>query len=107
MRCILPGCKWILFSSGLGWWRENYGLYPDLAKMMRDVLAVPTFGCAFQFSISGRMTIWQRNCLSPEIISNSMIYKRALTKIHCPLHAAMNNVDIDILPVEEYEGTIS
>src|SRR5437016_8846949 len=46
--------------SGLGWWRENYRLYPDLAKM--DVLAVPASGCAVecQFSISGRMTIWQR-----------------------------------------------
>ena len=36
-----------------------------------------------------------------------MIYKGALTKTSCPLRAAMNNVDdIDILPVEEYEGTI-
>jgi hypothetical protein len=55
-------------KSSLGWWKENQKLYPDLAYMARDVLAVPASGCAVerQFSISGRMAIWQRNRLSPK-----------------------------------------
>src|SRR5579859_7769872 len=42
--------------SGLGWWGENHRLYPELALMVRDVLAIPASGCAVecQFSISGR-----------------------------------------------------
>ena len=98
-----------MIPSGLGWWRENSRLYPDLGKMVRDVLAVPASGCAVerQFSISGRMTIWQRNRLSPKVISDSMIYKGALAKTRCPLHAKLDNVDdIDILPVDEHEGTV-
>ena len=74
-----------------------------------DVLAVPGSGCAVecQFSISGRMTIWQRNRLSPKIISDSMVYKGALVNIHCPLHGELDNVDdIDILPVDEHVGTV-
>ena len=74
-----------------------------------DVLAVPASGCAVecQFSISGRMTIWQRNRLSPEIISDFMVYKGALANTHCPLHGELDNVDdIDILPVDEYVGTV-
>ena len=95
--------------SGLGWWRENSRLYPDLGKMVRDVLAVPASGCAVerQFSISGRMTIWQRNRLSPKVISDSMIYKGALAKTRCPLRTELDNVDdIDVLPVDEHEGTV-
>src|SRR5579859_5182 len=95
--------------SGLGWWRENYRMYPDLSMMVRDVLAVPASGCAVerQFSISGRLAIWQRNRLSPKVIADSMIYKSALAKTRCPLCAELNNVDdVDVLPVEEKEGTI-
>ena len=77
--------------------------------MVRDVLAVPASGCAVerQFSISGRMTIWQRNRLSPKVISDSMIYKGALAKTRCPLRTELDNVDdIDVLPVDEHEGTV-
>ena len=95
--------------SGLCWWGENHRLYPELALMVRDVLAIPASGCAVerQFSISGRMTIWQRNRLSPKVISDSMIYKGALAKTRCPLRAELKNVDdIDVLPVEEKEGHV-
>ena len=77
--------------------------------MARDVLAVPASGCAVerQFSISGRMTVWQRNRLSPSVISDSMIFKAALAHTRCPLRAEFENVDdIDQLPVDEKEGTI-
>lgn len=94
---------------GLVWWRDNCKLYPDMGKMARDVLAVPASGCAVerQFSISGRMTIWQRNRLSPKIISDSMIYKSALAKTRCPLRSELGIVDdINVLPVDELEGTV-
>jgi hypothetical protein len=87
--------------SGIGWWRDHYRQYPALALMARDVLAVPASGCAVerQFSISGRMTVWQRNRLSPRVISNAMIFKAALTHTRYPLHAELDNVDdIDQLP---------
>jgi len=95
--------------SSLMWWRENHKLYSDLGKMVRDVLPVPASGCAVerQFSVSGRITIWQRNRLSPKVISDSMIYKGALAKTRCPLRDELENVDdIDRLPIDECEGKI-
>ena len=76
--------------------------------MARDVLAVPASGCAVerQFSVSGRMAIWQRNRLSPRIISDSMIYKSTLAKTRRPLREIMEVDDIDIPCVDEVEGTI-
>ena len=83
--------------------------YPDLSMMARDVLPVPSSGCAVerQFSISGRLTIWQRNRLTPKVIADFMIYKSALAKTRCPLRAELNHVDdVDVLPVEDKEGTV-
>jgi hypothetical protein len=95
--------------SGIGWWRDHHRQHPYLALMARDVLAVPASGCAVerQFSISGRMSVWQRNRLSPQVISDAMIYKAALAHTRCPLRVELDNVDdVDQLPVEEKEGTI-
>ena len=45
--------------------------------------------------------------MSPKVISDSMIYKGALAKTCCPLPAKLDNVDdIDVLPVDEHEGTV-
>jgi hypothetical protein len=80
-----------------------------MGRMVRDVLAVPASGCAVerQFSVSGKMTVWQRNRLSPKIISDAMIYNAALAHTRCPLHVELDGVDeIDQLPVREKEGTI-
>jgi hypothetical protein len=77
--------------------------------MVRDVLAVHASGCAVerQFSVSGRMTVWQRNRLSPKVISDAMIYKASLAHTRCPLRAELDNVDdIDQLPVPEKKGII-
>ena len=96
-------------ASGIGWWRDHWLQYRDLALMARDVLAVPASGCAVerQFSISGRMTVWQRNRLSPRVISDAMIFKAALAHTRCPLRAELDNVDdVDQLPVDEKEGSI-
>jgi hypothetical protein len=96
-------------SSCLDWWRQNHRSFPDLAKMARDVLAVPASGCAVerQFSISGRIAIWQRNRLSPRSISDSIIYKGALAKTRTPLNTVPDmEEDNEYLPVPENEGTV-
>jgi hypothetical protein len=80
-----------------------------MGRMVRDVLVVPASGYAVehQFSISGRMTVWQRNRLSPKVISDAMIYKAALTYTRCLLRVELDNLDdIDHLPVPESEGII-
>jgi len=95
--------------SGLGWWKVNHKMYPDLALQVRDNLAVPASGCAVerQFSISGRMAIWQRNRLSPRVISDAMIYKGWLAKTRAPLRMQLETVDdVDILPVDEHPGQV-
>ena len=67
----------INIESALAWWKANWRMYPELAKMARDVLAVPATGCSIerQFSISGRVATWTRIRLATQTISDSMIYK--------------------------------
>ena len=80
-----------------------------MGLIVRDILAVPASGCAVerQFSISGRITIWQRNRLSPRSISDSMIYKGTLAKTRTPLHAVLEiEKDNESLPIADSEGTI-
>src|SRR5579859_3216483 len=36
----------------LGWWGENHRLYPELALMVRDVLAIPASGCEVERQFS-------------------------------------------------------
>ena len=96
-------------ASSLHWWRHNDQQFSDLGRMARDVLPVPASGCAVerQFSISGRITVWQRNRLSSRVISDSMIYKAALSHTRCPLLVELDHIDdVDQLPIEEKDGTI-
>ena len=55
-------------------------MFPDLAKMARDSLAVPASGCSVErmFSVSGRIATWQRSCLRDSTISDLMMYKAAM-----------------------------
>jgi hAT family C-terminal dimerisation region len=66
-------------KSCLGYWRVNHGSFPSLAKMARDVLAVPVSGCSVErlFSVSGRVASWQRARLHDTTISDLMVYKAA------------------------------
>src|SRR5579859_519341 len=70
----------VRITSSLDWWKFNAHLYPDLARMARDVLAVPASGSAVErvFSVSGRIATWQRNRLSGETISRMMMFKSGL-----------------------------
>ena len=67
-------------KSALGWWKTHHHEYPDLAKMVRDTLAVPASGCSVErmFSMSGRIATWQRSRLHDTTISDLMMYKSAL-----------------------------
>lgn len=96
--------------DSLSWWRENQINYPTLAKMARDTLSVPASGCTVErvFSISGRLAIWQRNRLSAETISQTMLYKYAMAKSNNPLYLddSANDGDVEVYPVPEKEGRI-
>jgi len=94
-------------KSSLIWWRDNAAAYSDLAKMARDVLAVPASGCSIQrqFSISGRIAIWQQSRLSPRTISNAIIYKAAVARKGEPL-PDVQVAGADDLSIEERIGTI-
>ena len=65
-------------NNPLEWWSNAQSLYPKLAKMARDVFAVPATGAGVEreFSISGRVITKQRNRLSPTTIRDLMQYKR-------------------------------
>lgn len=54
----------------LGWWKCNESKYPILAKVARDVLAIPvsTVASEFAFSTGGRVVDPHRSSLDPESI---------------------------------------
>ena len=54
----------------LQWWRKNSELYPTLAKMARDFLAiqVSTVASESAFSAAGRLTDHLRSSMTPETI---------------------------------------
>jgi hypothetical protein len=95
-------------SSVLEWWKINKALYPALAKMARDVLAVPASGCAVEreFSVSGRIATWQRNRLNATTIRDSMIYKNALKRNRIPLRSVDGVVVDEDFPVPEEQGIV-
>jgi hypothetical protein len=64
-------------TSVLMWWKKHEHIYPDLANMARDILAVPASGCPVErvFSISGRIARWERSSLRDSTISDSMMVK--------------------------------
>jgi hypothetical protein len=66
----------------LDWWRKNQHEYPRLARMVRDVYAVPASGAGVEreFSKSGRVANWTRSRLSPTTIAESMMYKSYLVR---------------------------
>ena len=97
-------------SGSLEWWKENKVVYPQLAKMSRDVLAVPASSSSIEriFSISGRIATWQRNRLHPKTISNIMLYKGGMLwqKRHTNVASVeyVNNFDEDLPVPESVEG---
>ena len=54
----------------LQWWKRNSDLYPTLAKMARDFLAVQVSTVASEsaFSAAGRLTDHSRNSMNAETI---------------------------------------
>ena len=97
----------INIKSSLGWYKSNQTTIPDLAKMARDVLAVPASGSAVErvFSVSGRIATWQRNRLSPEAISNMMMFKCGMKENKWVLPDTMG-AEQEEYPVPELLGGI-
>jgi hypothetical protein len=64
------------------WWKANETHFLNLSRMAKDYLAVPLLGCTVKkmFSVSKRIAIWQRNHLSTEHISETMIYNSQLKR---------------------------
>ena len=58
----------------LAWWKLNAPKYPDLARVAKDVLAVPASTVASEaaFSTSGRTLSAVRNRLKPETLEAFM-----------------------------------
>ena len=79
--------------------------------MARDVLPVPASGCDVEreFSISGRMAIWQRNRLGARTVSDSMMYKAVFRKTRTPMlspEITDESDDVDSLTIPEREGNV-
>jgi len=89
-------------KSSLQWWKASHVSFPDLAKFARDVLPVPASGCKVEreFSVSGKIAIWQRNRLSASTIAKLMMCKSHLIKRPREVD------DIDDLPIPENSGTV-
>src|SRR5579859_1142371 len=91
-------------KSALAWWKMHHHEFPDLARMVRDTLAVPASGCSVErmFSVSGRVANWERSRLHDKTIGDIMMYKSALT-----LKDAVGELEeCDELSVPEMVGKI-
>jgi hAT family C-terminal dimerisation region len=64
-------------GSCLEYWKSNEKSLADMALMARDSLAVAASGCSVErlFSVSGRVSTWQRARLNDTTIRDLMIYK--------------------------------
>jgi hAT family C-terminal dimerisation region len=74
-------------QSVLDWWKNNSSVFPGLAKMARDVFAVPCTGAGVEreFSKGRRVATWGRSRLHPDTIQRVMMYKDYLSRMGGPL----------------------
>ncbi|KAJ3678545.1 hypothetical protein LUZ60_002348 [Juncus effusus] len=65
-----PNVDWTRPLDVLEWWRENQPRYPDLARLARDVLAVPLCPVVPQsaFQIGGRVLDKYKGNLKPDVL---------------------------------------
>jgi hypothetical protein len=83
-RYSLEECEKIIkYFDILGWWKVNGIKYPILAKIVRDVLAIPisTVASESAFSTGGRVLDCFRSSLSP-LIAEALICKHNWLKNH-------------------------
>ena len=73
----------------LNWWRVNgVSKYPILARVAREILAIPvsTIASESSFSTSGRITDPYRSSLSPKMVEALICTQNWLRSIHVALH---------------------
>ena len=80
----------------LEWWKLNEKVYFHLARMARDVYAVPATGAGVerQFSKSGRVVIWARALLNPDAICETMMYKDYLDRTDSSIASRKHRIEI-------------
>lgn len=85
----------------LGWWSESQRRYPTLARMARDVLAIPVSTVASEsaFSTGGRVLDSFRSSLTPRIVESLICAQDWLRKSRGPLI-----IEENILALEELES---
>jgi len=93
----------------LKWWKENSSRLPLLARMAKDLLAIPISIVPFEstFSLGGRVIDEYRSCLTPKTVE-------ALVCNSSCIKGSRKALILDSLLVEEYnefekleEGTIT
>jgi len=74
-------------GTALEWWHRNSKEYPRLARMVRDVLAVPGTRAGVEriFSIAGKVVISTRASLDPSTIEDAMMFNNHLIRHGRPL----------------------
>ncbi|XP_026437954.1 zinc finger BED domain-containing protein RICESLEEPER 1-like [Papaver somniferum] len=80
----------------LSWWKLNAPKYPTLAKMARDVLAIPVTSVASEsmFSAGGRVLTTHRASLDPEVVEALLCLSDWLPDFIC-------DEDMEILETED------
>jgi len=82
-------------TRDLKWWRKNHHDFSHLARMVRDVYAVPASGVGVEreFSKSGRVASWTRLRLNPDTITESIMYKSYLARQGTPIEEWNDDVE--------------
>ena len=75
-------------GTALEWWYRNSTEFPRLARMARDVLAVPATGAGVErvFSVAGKVATSSRALLDPSTIQETMMFRNHLARCGQPLH---------------------
>ena len=82
----------------LMWWKDQKKRYPILAKMARDVLAIPVSTVASEsaFSTGGRVLDSFRTSLTPKMVEALICAQDWLRTSHEPLVLEENLLDLEV-----------
>ncbi|XP_073134411.1 zinc finger BED domain-containing protein RICESLEEPER 3-like [Henckelia pumila] len=83
----------------LGWWKQNYHRFPTLAKIARDVLAIPisTVASESTFSIGGRVLDCFRSSLTLMVVESLICTQDWLRSFPIPINVEESLEDVEKL----------
>ena len=69
-------------ENSMGWWQKHQLIYPNLAKMVCDTMAIPATDASVEreFSKSGRIATWGRSRLNPITVTEIMLFKNFVAR---------------------------